>query len=550
MKGKWRKIKDLEGPEGEFPERSGAFPQPSGEFPQRSRELPRASRDVPQRSREVPLASGEFPLASGELREGPGEFREGSGEFPEASGEAREGSGGVRERSGEAAERRTEFARRTMRSATPGLVFSRAGDAVIAVEEIEDVALPLYQGVTVQQFDFAPKSWIRGTGLLAKWEEIPWEDKHLSPQFLLSASDLKEGTKSNRDFKPVTRRVARNTDARTMICCLVPGMPCGDKASVVMPGRPSMNLLLPAFLNSFTFDQLARTRAGGTQVDWHILSESVSGHPDPARLEDLGLAVLQLNGAHELFSTAWQDLLRWLAPAPRASLLRTPWRKLWAVTPHERLRLRCMLDAAVAHLYGLDAEDFGWILRDCDHPVAWVTNKANARTLDPKGFWRVDKHAEPELRHPVLAQAAFADLRRAREEHGEEEGLRRFLGTGPDDGWRIPERLRLADLGLGRDARARESVEVAGRLGPRFHEWQLAQGAKESWAECRMHAEKIRRIREAGRKGGGEGTGERAGSRTGKKETGKKADAGRDPREDSGNGRPAGADDLFGGGSE
>jgi hypothetical protein len=205
-----------------------------------------------------------------------------------------------------------------------------------------------------------------------------------------------------------------------------------------------------------------------------------------------------INLVSPLFAPAWLSLLDSLDPAARAALLATPWRKLWAVTPHERLRLRCILDAVVAHLYGLDEEDFRWILRDCDHPVDKVTDKAFARTLDPKGFWRVDKHAEPELRHTVLAQVAFADLQAMIRSDGEETALHRFLGTGPDEGWMLPETLRLADYNLGRDDRAQEHQPVATALGPRFYDWQLTQSAEESWEECRMHAEKIRRIRQVG----------------------------------------------------
>lgn len=35
-----------------------------------------------------------------------------------------------------------------------------------------------------------------------------------------------------------------------------------------------------------------------------------------------------------------------------------PWKRLWAITSHERLRLRCMLDAIVAELYSLEWDDF------------------------------------------------------------------------------------------------------------------------------------------------------------------------------------------------
>jgi hypothetical protein len=172
-----------------------------------------------------------------------------------------------------------------------------------------------------------------------------------------------------------------------------------------------------------------------------------------------------------------------------------PWRHLWALTAHERLRLRCILDALVAHLYGLDEPDFRHILRDCDHPVELTTSKDFTRGLDPKGFWRVDKNSDVELRHPVLAQVALADLQALIRNHGEDEAIRQFLGTGPDDGWMLPETLRLANYDLGHDERARHHQPVAARLGPRFYDFQLTQPAEESWAECRMHAERIGCIR-------------------------------------------------------
>ncbi len=162
------------------------------------------------------------------------------------------------------------------------------------------------------------------------------------------------------------------------------------------------------------------------------------------------------------------------------------WRRLWAITPHERVRLRAILDAAVAELYGLDKDDFRWILRDCDHPPEKVCNGAFARTLDPKGFWRVDKERAPELRHPVLSLIAFHELKKL--------GLERFLALHDGDGWQLPETLRLADYDLGHDARAKEHQPVASALGERFLPWQLGEDVEASWEECRRHAELIERI--------------------------------------------------------
>ena len=105
------------------------------------------------------------------------------------------------------------------------------------------------------------------------------------------------------------------------------------------------------------------------------------------------------------------------------------------------------------------------------------------RRLDPKGFWRIDKDREPELRHTILSQIASFDLLRL--------GLDGFLSQNDGEGWMIPETLRLADYGLGHDDRAKEHQPVASQLGPRFLPWQLEQRVEESWEECARHAERI-----------------------------------------------------------
>jgi len=77
-------------------------------------------------------------------------------------------------------------------------------------------------------------------------------------------------------------------------------------------------------------------------------------------------------------------------------------------------------------------------------------------------------------------------------------GLEAFLEQNDGEGWMLPENLRLADYGLGRDDRAREPQPVASRLGPRFYPWQLEGSVEESWEECRRHAANLRAIRSHG----------------------------------------------------
>ena len=88
---------------------------------------------------------------------------------------------------------------------------------------------------------------------------------------------------------------------------------------------------------------------------------------------------------------------------------------------------------------------------------------------------------------------AFADLEdKIRAAGGDrEKGIEAFLNQNDGDGWMLPETIRLADYGLGRDERAKHPQPVASRLGARFYDWQLAQTAEESWRECEIHAKNL-----------------------------------------------------------
>ena len=98
-----------------------------------------------------------------------------------------------------------------------------------------------------------------------------------------------------------------------------------------------------------------------------------------------------------------------------------------------------------------------------------------------------------ELRQTVLTLVAFRDLQTHIDAVGgnPERGIETFLAQNDGEGWLLPETLRLADCDLGHDEHAREHRPVASRLGPRFYDWQLVQGADESWRECHLHARNL-----------------------------------------------------------
>ncbi len=158
-----------------------------------------------------------------------------------------------------------------------------------------------------------------------------------------------------------------------------------------------------------------------------------------------------------------------------------------ALTEHERVRNRAVLDATTLLDAGLNRSDVAHLMAECDIP------KGYTRGSNPKGFWRLEKDKLPELRHTVLTVVAFHDLESKIQAAGgdREKGIEAFLTQNHGEGWMLPVTFRLADYGLGHDERAQHPQPVASRLGPRFYDWQLVQSADESWRECHLHARNV-----------------------------------------------------------
>lgn len=359
------------------------------------------------------------------------------------------------------------------------------GSGCVAEGDVEDMALPLYQGVMVHQFEWTARRFAA--------EPVTRDDPTdlmPSPVRLIKSSDPRARHGWVSGEKLGYRRIARNTDARTVLATPLAHFPAGDSLFFYVPQvgrrrrRPEdVTAALSSVFNSIAYDFQVRARLGGTNLSDFIMAET--GVPPPSRVGDaVAGCATRLSRASLMWSVEWLSTVAYREE---------PWRRLWAITPHERLRLRCMLDAVVAKLYGLAYDDLAWILRDCDHPVESVTDRSFARRLDPKGFWRVDKDKDPELRHSVLSLVALRDLESAIAANGGsvECGIEAFCEQEGGDGWMLPETLRLADLGLGHDDRARHPQPVADRMGERFLPWQLDQGVEESWAECHRHARNI-----------------------------------------------------------
>ena len=75
------------------------------------------------------------------------------------------------------------------RHPVPGIILSRDGNRAIRVGDIEDVALPFYEGGMVGQFDFSQKGRVSGKGRAAVWRENPWTEKVIEPQLIIGLGD-------------------------------------------------------------------------------------------------------------------------------------------------------------------------------------------------------------------------------------------------------------------------------------------------------------------------------------------------------------------------
>ena len=357
-----------------------------------------------------------------------------------------------------------------------GIVLSREGDAWIWEERIEDIALPLIQGVMLDHFDFCQKGWQSGTGQRARWFPIKLDRKIMMPQFLMSINEARK--ENSDDAKIGFRRISNSTNTRTLIATVIPnGMPCGDVASVLRLNDQSNVLGLSLVLNALVVDSIVRLRIVGTHVDYHYAREIPI--PPPKQIVSLDSYLdlgLRLNNSTQLASPIWCR--------SNFDLKNRPWRGNWHITDSDRTRLKIINDAIVAKLFDLDLLDLKLILRSCDHPKP---------TGEPKGFWRIDKDKAPEHRHSVLTEIAYRDLEAKIDNVGGDQlrGTKAFLTQNHGEGWLLPEKLCLADYGLGHDDRAQQPQPVAAILGPRFYDWQLTQTTDEAKRECHLHARNL-----------------------------------------------------------
>ncbi len=255
--------------------------------------------------------------------------------------------------------------------------------------------VPIYEGRMVGQHDPSQKGWIAGKGRSAKWRDIPFENKQFEPQYALEHRKAVELVPGCHKPRVAYMRIASATNERTMFATYTRGFCCGDTAPTLsFKHLPlSRSLLVSGVLNSFAFDFVARQRVGGLHLDWHIVREL----PLPKLSIDNCMAKLLIFNTASLNLIQRRFAIEWLCLSHANENMGEEWKLNWSVTEADRLRKRIEIDALVAEAFGLEVQDYEWIVR--------------ADANDPKGFHRVDKELPYEERLTGLAARAFRALK-------------------------------------------------------------------------------------------------------------------------------------------
>ena len=218
------------------------------------------------------------------------------------------------------------------------------------------------------------------------------------------------------------RVITTSSSRRTMISAIIPNFP--GKNSIPIATLDTLNeniLLISTFFQSFVYDYYLRKSLAGRNLTASIFKETLLPRRTSIESEkDILKLAANLNLNAPIFCKYWKEQQLMLGPPI----------KYWALTDHERLRLRVILNAVSAHYYSLSAVEYEYILRNDPSDII--------------GFFKIyEEEKEEDRLFPQLCVKAYHELKKL--------GLSNFLQSN----WQLPS-------------------EIQESLGPRFLDWQTA----------------------------------------------------------------------------
>ena len=241
-------------------------------------------------------------------------------------------------------------------------------------------ALPLYEGRMLDRFDGCAKAWVSGRGRHSIWTKVQWSNKQIKPQFWIDKKHVPPvQCKPRIGFKSISRPTIK----RTMSAAYLNQYPSGNAIAGLWHSDESTRWVLLTLMNSLVFDYMIKRRCSGLNINWHVLEESLI----PTRA---------FQGQLSTMLSKWSKRLSCFLPHLDSTQIEA---QQVIIDVGLRRRVELSFDVLITHAYGLNLDDLRLICRDCHHSVFDLNNRSFRQTLDPKGFWRIDKNLEPSLRY-------------------------------------------------------------------------------------------------------------------------------------------------------
>jgi len=220
----------------------------------------------------------------------------------------------------------------------------------------------LYEGGMIHQFNHLfskPRYWINEKEI--KDDFLNKKVKRIEGLFR-QPKDLKNDYET---YRIAIRKIARNTDSRTLIATVLPKY-CvvGNSLSINFPFSHDFKnynalqfdykdlLLLTSTLNSFVVDFILRSRVSANLNLFYFYQLPVPRLSSKDKwYRPIIERAAQLICTTEEFAELWEQVIK------------TKWsEKVAAIDEVERNKLRAELDGIIAHIYGLTEEEFTYIL--------------------------------------------------------------------------------------------------------------------------------------------------------------------------------------------
>ena len=237
-------------------------------------------------------------------------------------------------------------------------------------EKDGNVMLPLYEAKMIRQFDHRFGTYEGQSQAQANQGKLPELD-HVAhadprrvtlPRYWVHEDEVSARLDDTWDSRWLLgwRDITRAGDIRTVIACIVPRVGVGDTFLLAKPAaEPRLVACLYANLCSIPLDYAARQKVGGLHLKYNVFRQIPAfsprqyGHTCPwapaATVRDWLLACIL-----ELTYTAWN--LKAFAEDCGDSGAPFVW------NPERRFQLRCEIDAAYFHMYGISRDAAAYVL--------------------------------------------------------------------------------------------------------------------------------------------------------------------------------------------